>query len=258
MKTFFGFELRKFFRQKSVFILAGVLLVLIVLNLWTYDLIYNVEGLMLPEEEAIVMGFIPALSAQYGMLGALTNASFSTVLAVMVALFVCSDHSDGTLKNIIAHGYPRLQVFGIKYLVCLIGAFAAAALCWLVGFGFGGILWGFDGAWGGSVWAAFGVQAVSILAYTTLFFLVACVCKNIGGSLAVGIVIQMVPTLIFTLLDVFIEKKEFNFIDYWIEGGLTVTDATAAADMQRIVIVSALYSVLFLGLGLLAVRKREV
>lgn len=258
MRVFIRFELRKFFRRKSTFILAGVLVVLLLLNLWTYDLLYSVEDLMMPEEEAVLMGIIPALSAQYGMLGALTNASFSTVLVVMVALYVCSDHADGTLKNIIAHGYPRLQVFGAKYLVCLIGAFAAAALCWLVGLGFGGLLWGFGGEWTGSVWAAFGVQAVSILAYTTLFFLVACVCKNIGGSLAVGIVIQMVPTLIFTMLDLFIEHKEFQLIDYWIEGGLTVTDATAAADMQRIVIVSALYSVLFLGLGLLAVRKREI
>ncbi len=258
MRKFFAFEVRRFFRQKSVFILAGVLLVLLVLNLFTYDLIYNVEGLMMPEEEAIVMGLIPALSAQYGMLGALSNASFSVVLAVMVALYVCSDHADGTLKNIIAHGYARLQVFAVKYLVCLVGAFVAALFCWLVGFGVGGALWGFDGSWGTNFWAAFGVQSVSILAYTTLFFLVACLCKNIGGSLAVGIVIQMAPTLIFTLLDLFMEEKSFLLMDYWIEGGLAVTDATAAADMQRIVLVGAVYSLLFLGLGLLVVRRREI
>lgn len=255
---FVGFEMRKFLRQKGVYILLGAALVLLLLNLWTYDLIYTVEGLMMPEEEAIVMGVIPDLSSQYAMTGALSNANFGTVLAVMVALYVCADHSDGTLKNIIGHGYSRMQIFGAKYVVCLVGAFGMAIVCWLVGFLFGGVLWGFEGAWSGAVFGAFGVQAVSIVAYTTLFFLVACLLKNIGGSLAVGIVIQMVPTLLFTLLDLFIEDKSFMFMDYWIEGGMAVTDATASADLSRIAIVSGVYAVLFLGLSLLAVRKREV
>jgi|GEM_PF-1441573 len=258
MMGFVGFELRKFLRQKGVYILLGAGLVLLLLNLWTYDLIYTVEGLMMPEEEAIVMGVIPELSSLYGMTGALTNANFGTLLAVMVALYVCADHSDGTLKNIIGHGYSRMQIFGAKYMVCLVGAFGMAVICWLVGFLFGGALWGFEGTWSGTVFGAFGVQAVSIVAYTTLFFLVACVLKNIGGSLAVGIVIQMVPTLLFTMLDLFMENKSFLFMDYWIEGGMAVTDATATADLSRIAIVSGVYAVLFLVLSLLAVRKREV
>lgn len=258
MMGFVGFELRKFLRQKGVYILLGAGLVLLLLNLWTYDLIYTVEDLMMPEEEAIVMGVIPELSSLYGMTGALTNANFGTLLAVMVALYVCADHSDGTLKNIIGHGYSRMQIFGAKYIVCLVGAFGMAVICWLVGFLFGGALWGFEGTWSGTVFGAFGVQAVSIVAYTTLFFLVACVLKNIGGSLAVGIVIQMVPTLLFTMLDLFMENKSFLFMDYWIEGGMAVTDATATADLSRIAIVSGVYAVLFLVLSLLAVRKREV
>jgi hypothetical protein len=133
-----------------------------------------------------------------------------------------------------------------------------AVICWVVGFLFGGLLWGFEGEWSGAVFGAFGVQAVSIVAYTTLFFLVACVLKNIGGSLAVGIVIQMVPTLIFTLLDLFIENKSFMLMDYWIEGGMAVTDATASQDLSRIAIVSGVYAVVFLVLSLLAVRKREI
>ncbi len=258
MMGFVGFEMRKFLRQKGIYILIGVALALLMLNLWTYDLIYSVEGLMMPEEEAIVMGLIPELSSLYGMTGALTNASFGTILAVMVALYVCADHSDGTLKNIIGRGYSRMQIFGAKYVTCLFGAFGMAVICWLVGFLLGGALWGFEGTWSGAVFGAFGVQAVSIVAYTTLFFLVACLLKNIGGTLAVGIVIQMVPTLLFTMLDLFIENKSFTFMDYWIEGGMAVTDATAADDLTRIAIVSGVYAVLFLTLGLLAVRKREV
>lgn len=258
MRGFVGFELRKFVRQKGIYILIGAALVLLVLNLFTYDLIYSVDGMMTPEEEAMVMGMMPELSGLYAMTGALTNANFSTILAVMVALYVCADHSDGTLKNIIGHGYSRMQIFGAKYIVCLCGAFGMAGICWLVGFLFGGIKWGFDGAWTGAVFGAFGVQAISIVAYTTLFFLVACLLKNIGGSLAVGIVIQMVPTLLFTLLDLFIENKSFTLMDYWIEGGMAVTDATAAGDLKRIALISAGYAVLFLGLSLLAVRKREV
>ena len=256
--SFFGFEMRKFLRQKGVYILIGVALALLILNLFTYDLLYAVDGMMSPEEEALVMGMIPDLSSLYAMTGALTNASFGTILAVMVALYVCADHSDGTLKNIIGRGYSRIQIFGAKYAVCLVGAFGMAVICWLVGFLFGGLLWGFEWSWSGAVFGAFGVQAVSIVAYTTLFFLVACLLKNIGGSLAVGIVFQMVPTLLFTLLDLFIEDKSFMLMDYWIEGGMAVTDATAAADLSRIAIVSGVYAVLFLGLSLLAVRKREV
>ena len=38
---FVGFELRKFLRQKGIYILMGAALVLLMLNLWTYDLIYS-------------------------------------------------------------------------------------------------------------------------------------------------------------------------------------------------------------------------
>ena len=258
MKHFIGFELKKFFRQKSVYIILAAALALLVLNLWTYDLMYSVEGLMTPQEEEMVMGMIPDLSSQYGMQGALTNANFGTILAVMIALYVSCDHSDGTLKNIIGRGYSRIKIFGSKYIVCLIGAFLYAFLCYIVGLVMGGILWGFKGAFDGAVLAAFGVQLISVIAYTTLFFLIACVLKNIGGSLAVGIVIQIVPTLLLTMLDLFITDKTFKFLDYWIEGGMSVTGATDTADLTRIAIVSSVYAALFLGLGLLAVRKREV
>ncbi len=257
MSTYFKFELLRFFRRKTLIIFVAVAIIMLMLNMWTYDLMSSF-GDMMSADVGALSSIMPNLSGQYGMMGALTNASYSLVLALLVVIYICSDNSNGTLKNVLSHGYSRMSVYGVKYAISILGAYALAVVCWLFGFVFGGILWGFDGVWDGSVFAAFGVQAVSILAYTTLFFLISCTLKGIGGSIVMSIVMNMVPTIVLTLLDLFITDKSFNFMDFWIEGGLAVTGAIPSADLTRIAIVSAVYAVVLFGLSLLAVHKREV
>ncbi len=121
MGQLFRFEFRKLFRQKSFYICGCVLIGLILLTAITLNMIYSLsQGNM--EAGGVTVsasddGFL--YTGIYMLVGAVSSSNFTIVLAIFLSLFVCSDYTNGTLKNIIARGYSRTRIYAVKYMVSL-------------------------------------------------------------------------------------------------------------------------------------------
>lgn len=144
MSRLLKFEFRKLFRQKSFYICGIILLGLILLTTFTMNLLLEMSQSMIEADgvSVTVMGDESTFTGLYMLATALSNSNFSIVFAVFVSLFVCSDHTNDTLKNVIAKGYGRVPIYASKYIVSLVAATVYTVFCWLTGFLSGTALWG--------------------------------------------------------------------------------------------------------------------
>ena len=229
MGQLFRFEFRKLFRQKSFYICGCVLIGLILLTAVTLNMIYSLsQGNM--EAGGVTVsasddGFL--YTGIYMLVGAVSSSNFTIVLAVFLSLFVCSDYTNGTLKNIIARGYSRTRIYAVKYMVSLAATTVYTIVCWLTGF---------------------------------LFFLIAVLFKKTGGSIAVGIIGPLVLSMIISLADTLTHKKSFDFADYWLDNCMyqTAADSMASDMMIRCFICFLVYAVLFYVISIFVGKRNEV
>lgn len=265
MGNLLKFEFRKLFRQKSFYICGAILVGLIVLSTFTMNMLLNMNEAMAADGMAIEMAADASMfNGLYMLTTSLAGSDYSLVLSVFIALFVCADYTNGTLKNVLARGYGRISVYASKYIVSLIGATILAVFCWLAGFLSGTAFWGM-GSFTADATAMKYVtllltQLLGVFAYTSLFFLIAVLLKKTGGAIAVGIILPLVIAMIIGMVDALLKKAEFVVADYWLDncfGELTVIDVSSEI-ITRSVICFAIYAVVFVVGAHLIARRNEV
>ena len=107
MKDLLKFEFYKLKKQKSFYICTAVILAMSFLGaLLTKLLADNNAGL-----NTVV------LSGQSTMLSAISSSNFTMICSIFIALFVCADHSEQTIKNIYSRGFSKGTVYFAKYTV---------------------------------------------------------------------------------------------------------------------------------------------
>ena len=196
------------------------------------------------------------------LVGAVSSSNFTIILAVFLSLFVCSDYTNGTLKNIIARGYSRTRIYAVKYMVSLAATTVYTIVCWLTGFLAGTAFWKVGSLSGttGDLVITLLLQLLGNFAYTSLFFLIAVLFKKTGGSIAVGIIGPLVLSMIISLADTLTHKKSFDFADYWLDNCMveTATDLMASNMITRCLICFLIYAVLFYVISIFVGRRNEV
>ena len=101
MRKLLRFEFRKLFRQKSFYSCNILLLIFIFLSAVISKVVVdNAEELTVPLPTTFEM-----------VRSALQGGNVILILGVFTALFVCSDYTDGTMKNIYDKGYGRTNVY---------------------------------------------------------------------------------------------------------------------------------------------------
>lgn len=267
MDRLLKFELRKLFRQKSFYICGGVLVGLILLSAFTMNLLLSLsQGTMVGAEGISVemTAEDSAFSGLYMLASALAGSDFSIVLAIFVALFVCCDHTNGTLKNVIAKGYGRSGIFFSKYTVSLIAATIYTCVCWLTGFLSGTAFWGVGSLPEETTAGGFAVilllQLLATYAYTSMFFMICALLKKTGGSIAVGIVAPLVVVMVLSLFDALLNKEPFSLSTYWLDNCYSDLASTfVPSDTAiRCLVCFVIYIVVFTVCGHLVYRRHEV
>lgn len=249
------FELRKLFRQKSFYICGIVVTAIMILSVF---MCYSVEQVMNHMDG--MSNMMSEYNGCYMLLSAIPSASVSLILAIFISIYVCSEYSDMTIRNIIARGYTRAQFYVTKLVVSCLVAVIYIVLVWLAAFSLGTLIWGMgDGFAPGMVLRNLAIQVLVTLGEVAMYHFFAALFQKLGAAIALGI---LVPTLMrpgVMAID-YLTKYKYDFADYFSTEALNNV-ANVAADHKTVlhaVIGGFVYLVLFGVAGWLVSRRREL
>lgn len=249
MKNLFLYELRKFFRQKSLYILIAAMIAFGAFVMIILKSVSSEDG----EFEQIGFDTSP--------LRAITTFQVSLFLGIFSAIYVTGDFlGTRTIKNVYARGYTRVQVGLIKF--CFL-AFTTVLFCLIalaVNFLFvpAQAIKEASGKTAGFI----ALQILSLIAYAAFYFCLSSACGK--ASLALCIAIPYLYMFIGPLVQLLLYdgknlKYIIDIIDF-LPMGLPSMLSDASLVSWKIALAAALsvaYTVVFVFLGLLAFNRKE-
>lgn len=255
MKKLLHFELFKLRNQKSLYICSAILLVALFLTMLMNKLMFDTfsGGIF---EELLEMSKPTAVSS---MLTAVSASDFTLIVGIFIALYVCGDFGQHTIKNIYSRGFSRTSVYFSKLIICVAYTIVMYFIALLFAFILGCAFFGYGEGSGRVVALIFG-QLIACIAYSTVAFSISFMVRKNGVAIALTIVIPLVLTLILSLIDVAISSDTFALSDYWLDGILTNLSQSSASNKTIICgyLLPVVYGGLFVSAGFLANYYAEV
>lgn len=238
------FEWRKLWRQKSLYICFGIGLLIITLAMLTSKTFDTLTD---------------AVNTMFVVL----STGFTSFLGIFIALFVCQDFAQQTIKNIYARGYRRTTVYFAKYFISLAATLLMAFLYMAFGFVWTLMLGGEVGSLLAWQWGTLALQIWTIIGFHGLFFGVGMLLTKVGGTVALNLVgisfCFQILNLIFVLFEI-----EFNILDFSLETLFTslvntlIDNRITTELVTRAVILPLSYVVIFVGAGWYVNQRRDV
>lgn len=247
MKSLLRFEFFKMRKRKSLYICTAVMLSIIFLALLaSYEMMQEWD-----------IGYVP--SAITYVLSATGTCDFAMIAGIFVALYVCEDFGQRTVKNVYSRGFSRVGVYFSKLIICALYVVAAFLLVELFTLAFGSLLFEYR-VEEGHILALLLGQLLVCLAYASFAFAVGFMVKKTGIAIAISIVAPIAVSFVLALLDVYIDSETFFLSDYWLEG-ISNSLSNPLTEVKDIVvgcILPVIYSALFVTAGFFVHRKAEV
>lgn len=254
MKKLLSLELRRLIKHKSLYVcVIGVIaccFIVILTNKLLTSLSSGMEGNLLR------MNF----TGSYFLLNALSQSKIEIFLGVFIAIFVCMDFGEGTIRNIVSRGFTRIEIYFSKLFVCLIASFCIVILNLITGFVLGTIFGGVGDDWTIKILPLILSQLLTIIAYASIFVFFSLLLKKLGSALAVAIILPMFLPLLLTLVNAIFSKVNFDFTNLWLSGCMSsLTNINIGTKELSILLVTpSLYIVLSIVLTLTFFKKTEV
>ena len=269
MRQLLAVEYRKLIRSKSLYICAIVMVCLniigVVITKASMDFINSSFGMSDTDQQ--MFGAMDYSGLKY-LLSACNGSNMLIFFAIFVTIFVCSDFTEGTIKNIVSRGYSREKIFFAKSIVIGTGSVLFSMLSMLTGFVAGTIAFGVGKGFDGTAVLTLLIQLLAILAYTMMNVLLAVLFGKLGGALTLGIIIPLVYPLLIQLLDLLVvlmsdrssEATQDFFSRFTVGTNLSKISALGveSKDLLFALAIFFVYIMLFTLLGVLAIRKKEV
>lgn len=237
------FEFHKLFRQKSFYICTAVMVAM------------SFIGILISK---VLAEDATQISGAYFLLGAISNADFTIICGIFIALFTCTDYSWQTIKNVYSRGYSRSFVYFAKFIVCIAATCAMFVVTILFNYAAGSIF--FHGtAESGNYAGLLAGQLLFCIAYTSFVFAVSLSTKKSGLSIAIAILGPLVVELLLTFADSLIKSKTFKIADYWFNSfAYDLTDlAISGTRLWVCIALSIAYGAAFIAAGYLINRKQD-
>jgi ABC-2 type transport system permease protein len=206
--------------------------------------------------------FPDTMDGQFMLSQAFAGNTLQLILAVFVSLFVASEFTTGTIKNMVAKGFSRWKIYFAKlltvWIASLIMMFVAALSAVLIGT----ILWGFgdiaDGL-GKNIFTFFGLQILLCFALTAVFITIAIAVRSNGGSIAINICMIAFAALVTSLLDAMLPDGK-TISQYWIQNNIVAVSTLSFTTKQitQSLWISISYLVVFVLLGGFTFQQKDI
>lgn len=250
MKNLLKLELRKIRKQKSFYVCTLVMVGLLFLSVLTSD----------------ALSKNPELAGQFSsscfdiIVSALNSSSFLLVAGIFVALCVCNDYEQETIKNIYARGYSRKRVYFSKLISVWISTTIMFTVVMLCAFIFGRAYFGTANLEESRLIYIIGVQYTVCMANIFLFFFVSSLIRKNGLSIAATIVVPMIINMLLGMLDSFMKFKDFSTADFWVSSFMGEISTVSVTDekLSFCLIASLAYILVFPITGAFSHKKIEL
>ena len=270
MTKLLSIDFYKIFRTKSFYVIAFIASALAVLFSSTstsacvsyYNEYASLYGSNVPS------GSTPFGTAWYTIF---SNVSILGLLgSILAAMFLCSEFSYGTIKNIASKGYRREDIYLSKLFTCVSGLFFNFVLTFVVSYVTCLIA-------GGNRIPNFFKFSPDILLLPILFvflflavevslaLMIASLVRKSGASIGIYVVVNSISSYLFNVIDSKLFKEtlhwDFKISDYTYAGCLSqigFSEAMKSNDILRFACVVVGFFVLTIGIGIFYFRKRDI
>lgn len=248
MKKLMKFELRQLFRMKSFYICL-----LISMAFTALSVIVNV---FIAKETGTQQGSALAFDS---LLSVVSNGQLEILLAVFVSLFICSDYMEGTIKNVISHGFSRGQVYFVKYIILILTGWIFAICDMVLSFVMMVAMRGV-GTPSTNLLSVLLINFLIIVAFVSLFQFFAVFFRKNGGAIAVGIVFPLCLSIVITVFQALLRNTNLDLSMVSLSGCLSVlSGASVTVKQMGISILSGVAYILLFGIaGMFVIRRREL
>lgn len=187
-----------------------------------------------------------------------------TLLPILIAIFVSSDFSEGTIRNILTRGYSKPQYYISKLLTCFLITTILIIISSGIQTTLATLFWGFgDGTVGfARVILIFVIKVISVYALASICVMLSFFFRRVNGiAVAVNIIaIRFIPFFLTSLASIM--KRELNtFSRYEISTIISsLTDSSNCSNdmIFHALILSIIYIVLSTSIGMFYFRRKDI
>ena len=260
MTKLLRFNLRKLRMQKTFYIFTGVCLVLIAFLAVIIKVLKSLSGNASPEEQ-LTMSSVSFMTSPTGFfLAAVSQSSFTMLIGVVIALMVCDDFEQHTIRHIYARGYSRLSYYIAKAISAVVAVTIAFAAATLVAFVLTRTMFGEITGKPLKIAAILALQYGSVLAISSFVFALSFIFRRTGVAIAAALLAPDIIGMILGLVGLVPAIQDWELSKYWMSSFL-MDLSSVAVDRQRmtvILVASVIYGVGFLAAGYFLRQKSEV
>ena len=256
MSSLLRFNFRKLRKQKSLYLCVGIMLGMLLLSAVMYKMIMDTETI---GNSLQSVGVYLQTGVTFG-LSTIDNSYFVTLIGIVIALAVCDDYEQHTLKNIYARGYTRKQFYFSKLALMLAATTAVYILITLCSFAMGFAFFGGELTDMGKVAALIAIQYIAALANAAFMFMLSTLFKRSGLSIAMAIIIPAVINLILQITDILLKTEDIKISGFWTTSCFTTLAniSVSTTNMLICLLMSVIYAVVFVCAGSAIAKKAEV
>lgn len=259
MSNLLKFNFRKLRMQKTFYIFMGVI---IGMNLLTAVMIKVMISMGSTASTAAQLKTYKNITAFDFGLSAIEGSSFITIMGIVIALAVCNDFEQRTVKTIFARGYSHTQFYFSKLWTMFAATTIAFIITVLSGYVIGFIFFGT-----GDVKFRFlktlvilGGQYIAVLANAAFIFMLSFLFKRSGLSITIAIIAPIVMSLVLQLGEALIKSDDIKLANYWVTTCFTPLSSidVTVGKIITCLVVSIAYAIAFVSAGAALSKKTEV
>lgn len=259
MKNILKADFYRLFISKSFYICTLVSAALFCLGICVMRWTYNMTA-----SQGIEINFIYKDGLSYGMT-AYMDGSIHMIICIFIAIFVTSEFSHGTMKNIVSKGFSKIYIFLSKLITMTVAAFIIVIVTAITGTVVTGIVIGefgsLSGEFGSFVLKTTAIELYLFVALTALFLMVSITVKNLGAAIAIGVIgIVSFENVIFALIEILVDRKikfsEFSLMYNTLFYRMNME--AGGSDYIRSLIVGAVFFLVSIVFGIFMFKKVDV